>query len=126
MQCGALGLLGAILAMLLRSHAKEQATLLALAGCCLLVVMAAQLLQPVADFLEQLSRLGKLEEDLVAVLLKTAGVALLTEVADTVCSDAGEAAMGKMIRLCGGAAELYLAMPLFLAVLELLERMIGE
>ena len=91
----------------------------------LMFAVAARFLQPVAELLARLRRAGNLDGDMVAILLKTAGVALLTEVGDTVCADAGEGSLGKMIRVCGGAAALYLALPLLTAVLDLLEQMIG-
>ena len=125
LQCIALGLLGALVAIVLRDRAKEQAVLLTIACCGLMFAVAARFLQPVAELLARLRRAGNLDGDMVAILLKTAGVALLTEVGDTVCDDAGEGSLGKMIRVCGGAAALYLALPLLTAVLDLLEQMIG-
>ena len=61
----------------------------------------------------------------MTILWKVAGISLITELAETVCADAGESALGRMLRLCGAAAALYTALPLFSAVLELLEKLMG-
>lgn len=67
-------------------------------------------LEPVVDFVTELRLLGQLDGATVTILLKTAGVGLLAELAGAVCEDAGEGTLAKMVRLCGSAAALYLAL----------------
>ena len=43
-----------------------------------------------------------------------------------VCKDAGNESMGKSMQLLGSAAILYLSVPLFAALLELLQKILGE
>ena len=50
---------------------------------------------------------------------------ILTQLASTVCADAGENAVAKTVELCGGALAVCVALPLMEAVLELLQTMGG-
>ena len=121
------GVLVAVLLILtLGSHGKEMGALLALAVCCMAVIAAMTYLRPVLDFLGTLEDLGNLDSDLVTILLKAAGIGLLAEIAALICADAGNASLGKAVQLLGTAAVLWLSLPLFTALMELLQTILGE
>ena len=93
-----------------------QAAALAMVGAVLALVVQKQA--------KELRLLGQLDGATVTILLKTAGVGLLAELAGAVCEDAGEGTLAKMVRLCGSAAALYLALPLFTSVLDMIGDML--
>lgn len=123
-QAAALAMVAAVLVLVLQKQSRELAVLLAIAGCVAVMLLAMQFLEPVVDFVSHLQSLGQLDGGMVSILLKVAGIGLVAELAATVCEDAGEAALGKMARLCGTAAALYLSLPMLTAVLELLQKML--
>ena len=123
--CGAV-LLAVIMVLTLKSHSKETGTILAVSVCCMVALAALQYLQPVLRFLETLELLGKLDSDMVTTLLKVTGIGMITEISNLVCKDAGNESMGKSMQLLGSAAILYLSVPLFAALLELLQKILGE
>lgn len=125
LQAVALSMVGAVLAVVLQKQAKELSVLLVIGCSALILTLAVWFLEPVVDFVTQLRLLGELDSEMVAILLKTAGVGLLAELAGTVCEDAGEGTLGKMARLCGSAAALYLALPLLTAVLDMVSELLG-
>lgn len=116
----------ALLLILMQQNGKEMGTLLSLAVCCMVAVVALSYLRPVLDFLATLEALGNLDGDLVGTLLKAAGIGMLTEIASMVCNDAGNASMGKTVQLLGTAVILWLSLPLFTALMELLRSILGE
>ena len=85
-----------------------------------------EFLEPVADFLRQLQRLGNLDGEAVGILLKSAGIGLLSELAGLLCADAGENAMGKAMQLLSSAAILWLSLPLFQQILTLIEGVLAQ
>lgn len=123
--CGAV-LLAVILVLTLKSHGKDIGTILAIAVCCMVALAAIEYLQPVLSFLESLENLGGLDGDMVTTLLKATGIGIITEIANLVCKDAGNESMGKSMQLLGTAVILYLSMPLFTALIELLQKILGE
>jgi orotidine-5'-phosphate decarboxylase len=82
----------------------------------------AALLEPVMELLNELKRLGELDGGAVGILLRCAGIGMISELAGLLCADAGEGAMGKALQICANAAILWLSLPLLRQVLT----MIGE
>lgn len=121
LQAAALAMVGAVLAIVVQKQVKELSILMVIACCAIILALAARFLEPIVDFATELRILGQLDGDMVAILLKTAGVGLIAELAIAVCEDAGEGTLGKMVRLCGSAAALYLALPLMTAVLTMIQ-----
>lgn len=123
--CGAV-LLALILVLTLKSNSKESGTILAIAVCCMTALAALHYLQPVISFLHMLKELSGLDGDMVAILLKATGIGIVAEIANLVCKDAGNESMGKSLQLLGSAVILYLSIPLFTALIDLLQKVLGE
>lgn len=123
--CGAV-LLAVILVLSLKSHSKEIGAILAIAICIMTALAALNYLQPVLTFLQVLEDLGGLDKSMVTTLLKVTGIGIITEIANLVCKDAGNESMGKSMQLLGTCVILYLSMPLFTALMELLQKILGE
>ena len=70
--------------------------------------------------------MGNLRSDLLGILLKAVGIGLISEIAAVVCSDSGNAGLGKMIQLIGSVVILWLSIPVFQALLDLVQTILGE
>ena len=83
-------------------------------------------LKPVIAFIQQLRSVGNLDSEMLAVLLKVVGTAMIGEIAALVCVDAGNAAMGKALQILTVATILWLSLPMFTALLDLVETILGN
>ena len=108
LQAAALAMVGAVLAIVLQKDSRELSILLVIACSTAILLLAISFLEPLVDFVTRVRLLGNLDEGMVRILLKTAGVGLIAELAGAVCEDAGQGPLGKMVRICGSAAALYL------------------
>lgn len=122
----ALVLIGLLLSLVLGRQSRDMSLLLTLAVCVMVCLGAMEFLEPVTEFLRQVRRLGELDSEAVAILLKSAGIGLLSELAGLLCADAGESALGKALQILSGAAILWLSLPLFQQVLTLLEGVLAQ
>lgn len=104
---------------------KDMGLLLCMAVCAMVCVTALDYLKPVSELFRTLEDLGTLDADLMAVLLKAVGIGLLTEIAGVICIDSGNASMAKALQLLGTAVVLWLSLPLFTALLELIREILG-
>ncbi len=120
-QAVALALLTVVLTMVLQKQGKETALLLSLLACCMLGVAAMAFLRPVVAFLQKLQSIGSLDGAMLQTLLKIVGIAITTEVAGLICTDAGNASLGKMLGFLGAGVILWLSLPMITALLELVE-----
>lgn len=125
LQAAVIGLLTVVFANMLRKNNQELAIVLTLAACAVVGVMIFHLAEPLITFLEKLRNMTGLDKDLMSPMLKVLGIGLLTQISATICSDAGENAVAKLIETCGGILSLYIAIPLLEAVLEMMESMGG-
>lgn len=119
-------LVALILTLTLGKWQKDISVVLTMAVCCMVMVITITYLEPVLDFLRQLEALGDLQNDILGILLKALGIGLVSQIAGMVCADAGNTSLGKTVEMLGGAAILYLSIPIFSAFLELIQRILGE
>ena len=82
-------------------------------------------LKPIVDFLKSLQVLGQLNWEMVQILLKTVGIGLITEITALICTDMGNASLGKSLQILSVAVILWLSLPLFQRLLDLLDAVLG-
>lgn len=122
----AAGIMAAVIMwIILSKQGKEYALLLSLGACCLVLLAMFRFLEPVLDLLKQLQTLGNLQPEWLSVMLKAVGIGLVVEMGALICSDAGNAALGKTLQILGAVAVLWLSIPLMNSLMELLQQILG-
>lgn len=119
-------LLTILLLLFLGRQGKETGQLLSIAVCCMVAVAAVQYLKPVLEFVQTLQSLSGMDRSMMKILLKAVGIGVLSEVAGLVCADAGNTSLGKVVQMLGTAVILWLSIPLFTALIELIQKILGE
>lgn len=114
-----------VLCLVLAKQGKDTALLLVLAVCCMLVSAAVAYLEPVIGFFDKLNGIGQLDEQMITILLKAVGIGLLGEVTGLLCADSGNGALGRSIQLLAAAVILWLSIPLFEALIDLIEEVLN-
>lgn len=114
-------LLAVTLILTLRADGKAMGQLLSLAVCCMVLGLGASFLSPIIDFVQTLSSVGDLDQQLVTTLLKVVGISATAEISTLLCDDSGNSALGKVIQLLATAVMLYLSLPMLTALLQLIE-----
>lgn len=116
-----LAILAAVVGLVLRKQGAEMAVILMLAACVMVGFMAFSYLKPVISFVHRLQNMGGLDMTLFGPLLKAVGVGLVAELAALICADAGNSALGKMVGMLGSVVMLWLCLPIFEKMLDLIE-----
>ena len=122
----AAALVTTVLTLVVRREEKDFALLLTMAGCAMAGMVLLTFLDPVLSFLSTLQTLGDLSGDMLLILMKAVGVGLVAEIAGMVCADGGNASLGKVIQLVGSAVILWLSLPIFQMLMDLMIRILGE
>ena len=142
-KAAALALIAGVLSLTLKNQDKEYGLLLSIAACLMVTAITVTYLKPVYAFLKELETLGDLRGDMLAILIKALGVGpesrgfviilvwivrirMQSEIASMICTDAGNASLTKAIQLLGGAVILYLSVPMFSALMDLIQKIVGE
>lgn len=118
-------LIALILILTLEKQQKDMGTLLAIAVCCMTGIAAIQRLEPVMDYLYELVPLTNIDASILRTLFRLVGIGLAAELIAVICSDAGCASLGKSIQMLASSMILYLSIPLFQSMLELIQEIMG-
>lgn len=119
-------LIAVVLTMTLRRQGQDIPLLLSVAVCCLVLTVVGRYLEPVVDLIQTLKTVGNLDNDLLQIMLKAVGIGLVAEIAGLICADSGNSALGKSIQILASAVVLWLSVPLMTALLELVQKILGE
>lgn len=114
-----------ILGLALSKQGKDLSLLLTVAVCCMVVTAAVTYLQPVIDFLQRLQTIGQLHSDMFETLLKAVGIGLLAEIMSMICTDSGNASLGKTLEILATAVILWMSIPMLNALIELIDSILG-
>ena len=113
-----------ILTVVLQRQGKEIALLLTIAVCAMVALTMTAYLKPVISFVERLKDIGNLDGEMLMIVLKTVGIGILSEVCAAVCSDSGNAALGKMLQLLAAVVILCMSIPLLEQLLDLFQEVL--
>ncbi len=117
-------LVALVLHLILLKQGKDFSLLLTVTVCCIVVTAACQYLEPVFDFFQDLKVIGNLDQDMLSIILKSVGIGFLSEIVGLICSDAGNAAMGKTLQILASAVILWISIPLLESLLALIEEIL--
>lgn len=120
------GVLISLVLGLAMDKSKDFRLMLSLAACTMVSILALTYLEPVLEFLRELETVSQLQEDMLTILLKAAGIGLVAEISGTVCADAGNASLGKTLQLLGAGVILTLSLPILRTMLDLIQKILGE
>lgn len=110
-----------ILSVSLPKSAKDFSVIMTLGACACLVYFVCIFLEPVISTIHSLADVGRIDNSLLEILLKSSAVAILTEFVVLVCNDSGNSAMGKGMQLLGSVVILWLSLPLFSTLMDVVK-----
>ena len=117
-------MIAVILCLTLSGENKSFSVVLSMVVCAIVLIMGMRYLEPLSDFLHELEALGDLSGDMIGILLKTALIGMITEIAALLCADGGNQTLAQALRILGAGVILWLSLPLFRGLLELVQRIL--
>lgn len=114
-------LMTVVICLYLTKQAKDISVLAVLAACCLVFVGAFSYLNPVMDFIKTLQDKGNLNTQMIGIIMKSVGIAMLSELTCQICVDSGNASLGKTLQFMANCLVLWISLPVFQSLLELVE-----
>ena len=119
-------LVSLVVILVISKEQKDIGLLLGMLVCSMILLVTLSYLEPVIDFLERLQEKAQLDAGLLKVLLKAVVIGFLTEIAALICTDSGNSSLGKTVQLLGSAVILWISIPLFESILDLIQRILGD
>lgn len=119
-QVAAVAVAGALCATVIKRQTPDLALVVTLCAVAVILGAAMTVLEPVRELLDTLGERSGLSAAVLAPVVKTVGIALLTRVCAELCRDANESGIAAAVEIAGGACAMLVCLPLFQAVLELI------
>lgn len=113
-----------VLCMTVSAQNKSFSAVLSMVVCVMALILGCSYLEPVLAFLEELETLGRLSGSMVKILLKTALIGIITEVAGLLCIDGGNQSLAQSLRILSSGVILWLSLPVFQGLLELVQNIL--
>ena len=120
----AFGLVTALCAVVLRKQAQEIAMVLVLAGVAAILAYCLDMIGSIKAVMESLIETSQISPVVVAPVIKTVGISILTRFGAELCKDAKENGLAAGIELAGSVAALCLAAPLMQLVLDMIGQLL--
>lgn len=115
-----------VLGLVLQKQYKEMSVLLSVCVCCILSFTAFSMLEPVLDFFATLEATADIDSELLSILLKATGIGFLGEITASICSDAGNSALGKILQMISSVLIVCVSVPLFETILNLIQEILQK
>ena len=119
-------LIASVVSMILSKQGKDFSMLLIVSVCCMVAAAALGYFKEIIHFIRMLQQKGNLNNDLTVILLKAVGIGILSEITCMICTDSGNASLGKVMQFLSSAVILWLCLPLFTQLIELIEGVLGS
>lgn len=119
-------LLAVILVLCLKQSQTGIGQLLSLLVCGMVIISAAAYIKPVVEFVNSVQRMSMVDSGMLNILFKVVGVSVTAEIAELICSDSGNSAMGKTVQFMASAVVVWLSIPLMSSLLELIEGVLSD
>ena len=123
-QVVAAAVIGAVCAAVVKKQTPDLALVVTLCAVALILSTAMAALSLVRELIDVLGERAGLSAAVLAPVVKTLGIALLTRVCAELCRDANEGGIAAAVEIAGGGCALLVCMPLFQAVLALIMELI--
>ncbi len=117
-----LGLVGILIAMLLKETAPQFSVYISLASCVLVFFFALERLSYLGSSLREIQGLVEIEDSYLKILLKMVGVTYIADFSSSLCKDAGYSAIAGQIEFFGKISLLSLSLPVFVTLLRTIEQ----
>ncbi len=125
LKIAAIGLTGLLLASLIKTVNKDISIYVVLATVALLFIYIVGEISGVFIYLETIYNNVTYGREFFPIVIKVLAVAYIADFTSQLCKDAGEASIGSKIELAGKIIIFYMAMPIFTAILQLIDSLLS-
>ena len=115
-----IGLISLVIAIILKQYRPEYAIYVSIIAGILILFLAMDKLSGIINLLQSISDKTYINKQFLGILLKITGIAIITEFAVSICSDAGEKAIATKIEIGSKVIIIAISIPIISSLLELI------
>ena len=125
-QAALFGIIASIAILKLKSIRPEIALALGIAASLILALYGLKEMKQILNVFETIRAYSGITKSYFQILLKLIGISFLCEFTSDICKDSGQTTIGKQIEFIGKMSILIVSIPIFQALLETIQKLIGN
>ena len=115
-----IGLVALVIVIILKQYRPEFAIYTSIIAGVLILVLTMEKITGIINLLKSISDKTYINKQFLGILLKITGIAIITEFAVSICSDAGEKAVASKIEIGSKVIIITMSIPIVSSLLELI------
>lgn len=115
-----IGLIALVIAIILKQYRPEYAIYVSMIAGVLILFLSMEKITGIINLLQSISDKTYINKQFLSILLKITGIAIITEFAVSICSDAGEKAIASKIEIGSKVIIIAMSIPIISSLLELI------
>ena len=115
-----IGLIALVIVVILKQYRPEYTIYVSIIAGVLILFLAMEKLSGIISLLQSISDKTYINKQFLGILLKITGIAIITEFAVSICTDAGEKAIASKIEIGSKVIIIAMSIPIVSSLLELI------
>ena len=115
-----IGLISLVIVVILKQYRPEYTIYVSIIAGVLILFLAMEKLSGIINLLQSISDKTYINKQFLGILLKITGIAIITEFAVSICTDAGEKAIASKIEIGSKVIIIAMSIPIISSLLELI------
>lgn len=115
-----IGLIALVIVIILKQYRPEYAIYISIIAGVMILVLIMEKFSGIINLLKSISDKTYINKQFLGILLKITGIAIITEFAVSICSDAGEKAIASKIEIGSKVIVIAMSIPIISSLLELI------
>lgn len=115
-----IGLIALVIVVILKQYRPEYTIYVSIIAGVLILFLAMEKLSGIINLLQAISDKTYINKQFLGILLKITGIAIITEFAVSICTDAGEKAIASKIEIGSKVIIIAMSIPIISSLLELI------
>ena len=115
-----IGLIALVIVVILKQYRPEYTIYVSIIAGVLILFLAMEKLLGIISLLQSISDKTYINKQFLGILLKITGIAIITEFAVSICTDAGEKAIASKIEIGSKVIIIAMSIPIISSLLELI------
>ena len=115
-----IGLIALVIVVILKQYRPEYTIYISIIAGVLILFLAMEKLSGIINLLQSISDKTYINKQFLGILLKITGIAIITEFAVSICTDAGEKAIASKIEIGSKVIIIAMSIPIISSLLELI------
>ena len=115
-----IGLIALVIAIIIKQYRPEYAIYVSIVAGILILVFTMSKITGIINLLKSIYDKTYINKQFLSILLKITGIAIITEFAVSICTDAGEKAIASKIEIGSKVIIIAMSIPIISSLLELI------